>query len=130
MAKTLTIVEEDRVGLLMDISYIMGKEKINIESISAVSVGGKAIFSLMVKDVKKAAEVLKKNGFNVLETDTLMIKIKDEPGALAKIAKLMADNGINMTTMYVVSRDGDTMVIAFTADKARKAKELLKDYLI
>ena len=130
MPKSITVVEDDRVGLLMDISYIMGKEKINIETISAVSVGGKAIITMMVKDHKKASEILKRNGFNVLEEDTLMIKLPDKPGMLSKIAKLLTENGINMTSMYVVSRDGKNTVIALSADKPRKTKKLLESYLI
>ncbi|RME79617.1 MAG: hypothetical protein D6769_01995 [Methanobacteriota archaeon] len=130
MSKTLTIVEDDKVGLLMDISYIMGKEKINIENVSAVSVGGKAIFTITVKNPDKAYDILKKNGFHVLETDTLMIKIPDEPGSLSKITKLLSKEKINMTTLYVVSRDGKNTVIALTADKKRKAKKVLEPYLI
>ncbi len=130
MSKTLTLVENDRVGLLMDISYIMGKAKINIENISAVSVGGKAVITMTVKDPRKATEVLKTNGFNVLEEDTLMIKLPDKPGELSKVTKELAKNGVNITSLYVVSRDGKETVIALTVDKKRKGRKLLEPYII
>ncbi len=130
MAKTLTIVEDDRVGLLMDISYIMGKEKINIENISAAAVGGKAIIVLTVKDTKKATEILKRNGFNILEEDTLMIKLPDKPGELSKITQMLAKEGVNITSLFVVSRDGKETVVALTVDKKRKGTKLLEPYLI
>ena len=114
----------------MDISYIMGKEKINIENISTVTVGDKAIITMMVKDPKKAAEILKKNGFNVLEEDTIMIKLPDKPGALSEVTKLLKDEGISISSLYVVSRDGKETVVALTVDKQRKAKKVLEPFMI
>ena len=87
--KTITIVEQDRVGLLMDISYILGKEKINIESITANAIGGKAIITLMVNDGSEAKKTLAKNGFHIIEEDLIMVSLKDRPGELAALAKLL-----------------------------------------
>lgn len=128
--KVLTIVEKDRVGLLLDISYILGKEKINIETISASVVGDKAIIVLQVKDEKKALKVLKKNGFNVLETNTIAIALEDKPGKLAEVSKLLVDSGINILNLNVTSRANGITVVTMAVDKPRKARKVLKDYLI
>ena len=48
--KSLTIVADDRVGLLSDISYVLGKSKINIESISVDVIGNKAVIVLTIKN--------------------------------------------------------------------------------
>jgi hypothetical protein len=130
MAKTITLVENDRIGLLNDISYIMGKEKINIENISGHTVGKKAIISMTVKDHKKAVQVLKKNGFNVMEEDSIMIKLKDKPGELSKITELLAKNRISIKNLYVVSRDGENTIISLSTNKKKKTIALLKPYLI
>jgi hypothetical protein len=124
--KTITIVEEDRVGLLMDISYILGKEKINIESITANAVGGKAIITLTVKDGNEAKKTLLKNGFHIIEEDMLMVSMKDRPGELAALAKLLKDNGINMMNLYMVSKDSKNTIIAIKPDKPKKAADILK----
>ena len=128
--KALTIVENDRVGLLLDISYILGKEKINIENIAVTTVGDKAIITLHVKDDKKAKKILKKNGFNVLEENLFAIKLRDKPGQLAEISRLLSDNNVNITNLYVISKGRGYAVVALSTDKPRKAKKLLKDYLI
>jgi hypothetical protein len=124
--KTITIVEQDRVGLLMDISYILGKERINIESISANAVGGKAIITLTVRDGNEAKKILIKNGFHIIEEDMLMVSLRDRPGELATLAKLMKDNGINLVNLYMVSKDAKNTIVAIKPDKPKKAKELLK----
>jgi len=51
---SITIVADDRVGLLADISYILGTTHINIESISVSAIGGKAVITLLVKNPEKA----------------------------------------------------------------------------
>ncbi|MEM4295196.1 MAG: ACT domain-containing protein [Candidatus Anstonellales archaeon] len=130
MVKTIVLVENDRIGLLNDISYIMGKEKINIENIVGHTVGKKAIISMTVKDFKKAMQVLKKNGFNVMSEDSIMIKLKDRPGELSKITELLAKNKINIKNLYVVSRDGINTLISLSVNKKRKAEKILSPYRI
>lgn len=110
----------------MDISYILAKENINIESLSVTSIGGKAIISLVIKDTRKAEEVLKKNGFNVIQEDVILIKLKDKPGELSKVAKLLNDNKVSIRNVYIVSRDSKETVVALIADKSKKAKRLLE----
>ncbi len=130
MAKVITIVEDDRAGLLLDISYVLGKERINIESIAATTVGGKAIITLQVKDPKRVKDLLRRKGFNVEEESFLFIKLPDKPGELAKITKLLADNKVNLLNLYVVARDGKHTVIALQPDRIRKARNLLKEWLV
>lgn len=129
--KSITIVEDDRVGLVLDISYILAKERINIESISVVTIGGKAIIVLTTDDNKRAKEVLEKNGFNVVEKEMITVRLKDRPGELAKVSKILADEGISILEMQILAREeGDTAVVGMVVDKPRKARLLLQDYIV
>ncbi len=127
--KPITIVENDRVGLLADISYVLAKNKINIETISVNVVGGKAIIILTVNNPKKAIEVLGKNGYKNLEEDYFVVKLDDKPGELNKITLLLSNAGVNILNVHLLTRDGKQSLIAFKVDKMRKAKDLLKDVL-
>lgn len=126
----LTIVTEDKVGLLADISYILGKAKINIESIAVNSVGGKAVITLLVKNAPKAEDVLKKNGFRVSSGNVIFVKLQDRPGALSEIAKMLADNKINVENLNLITKDGKHTIVGITVDRPRKAKTILKTYLV
>lgn len=128
--RDVTIITEDKVGLLADISYILGKAKINIESISVTSVGGKAVITILVKSPEKAEDVLKKNGFKVSSGNILFVKLEDKPGALSQIAKTLADNKINVENLNLVSKDGKSTVVGITVDRPRKAKTILEKYLV
>ncbi len=128
--KSITIVAEDRIGLLSDITYILGKSKVNIESVDVAAVGGKAIINLTIKNAEKASEALSRNGYRVMETNVIVIKLTDKPGELAKVTKSLSDSGIDIQNVHVVSRDKTYTVLALVVDKTKKARSLLKEYLI
>lgn len=127
--KQINLVVDNKPGVLSDLSFILGTAKINIDSIYSGVIGGNAIINLTVKDDKKTIELLKANGYAPLEFDVLMIKIKDEPGELSKISKLMADNGINIEAIHVLCKGDGFVVDALKVDKIAKAEKLLAPYL-
>jgi len=128
--KTLTIIADDRVGLLADISYILGKAKINIENISVDVLGGKAIITLAVADRERAKSVLEAANYKVSDVESIVIKLPDKPGELSRITNILAKDGINITNVHMITKDGKNTVIALIVDKPRKAEVLLKDFLL
>ncbi len=127
--KQLNIVVDDKPGILSDISFILGKAHINIESIYSGIIGGKTIINMTVKDDKRAIELLKANGYDPLGFDVLLIKIADSPGELSKVSKLLADNSINIEAIHVLCKGDGFVVDALKVDKIAKAEKLLKPYL-
>lgn len=128
--KQITIVTDDKVGVLADVSYILGKAKINIEALSVEVHGGKAMINISVKDEKKAIRLLSANSYNVLESEIIIVKVKDEPGELARISKLLHDGGVGVESLYLLARGEGFSLDAIQADKPRKAKEILKAYVV
>jgi hypothetical protein len=128
--KQITIVADDRVGLLADISYILGKAKINIEAIMVEVYGGKAIINLSVKDEAKATRLLSANNYQVLESELLVFKVKDEPGQLAEVAKKLREANINTENIYQITKGNGYSVNAIKVDKPKKAAKLLAQYIV
>jgi hypothetical protein len=126
----LTIIVDDRVGLLADISYLLGKSNINIISVQVISIGGKAILSFLVKNRKKAIEILKSAGYKVLEYAVLVIKLEDKPGQLAALSSLLVKENINILNLYFISKEKGFSILALRVDKIQKAKKLLSNYLV
>ena len=127
---TITIVADDKVGLLADISYILGKARLNIESINVDVVAKKSIITLTVSDPERAKSVLEASGYKMAETNAVVVKLSDQPGELARITSTMAADGINIENVHMLSRDGKTTILALTVDKPKKAIALLAPYLM
>lgn len=128
--KQLTITMDDKVGVLADISYILGKAKINIESVSAEAYGGKVVINLTVKDDKRAAELLAASGYKALESDVLVIKVKDAPGELSKISTRLKDANIDIQSLFILARGDGYSLDVFKVDKPKAARKILADCIL
>ncbi|MCX8166322.1 MAG: ACT domain-containing protein [Candidatus Micrarchaeota archaeon] len=127
--KDLIILAKDRIGLLADITYILGSARINIDAINATAVDNNAIIFLSVKNDKKAKELLEKNGFKVLAQNNLIIRLKNVPGEMSKVARMLSDNKVNILSVILIGTEKDYQTYAIAVERVRKAKQLLKDYL-
>ena len=127
--KQLTIVSDDRVGLLADISFILGKSRINIDSISAGVAGGKAFINLSINDASRAAALLKTNHYEVIESDMLVVKLPDTPGELAKVSKMLTDAGVSIQSVVILAKGKDMVFDGIKVDKVETARKVLKDYI-
>jgi len=123
--KSITVIADDRVSLLADISYILGKENLNIESLNVEILGGKAIVSLMVRDNKKAKTILEKNGFNTAELDAIVVKVKNHIGEMAHLTERLSKAKVNVQNLALISSSPKEGVFALRVDKPRKAMKLL-----
>jgi hypothetical protein len=127
--KQITVVVDDEVGKLADVSFILGKSKINIDSISIGKVGGKSIIHLTVKNEEKAISVLEANGYKCLKSDVVVVKLLNSPGELAKMSKLLAESKVNVDTISIVEQGPKYSLYSLKVDKQAKAEKVLEEYL-
>ena len=128
--KQITVVVADKIGVLAELSYLLGKAHVNIDAISAEVQGGKSVINLVVSDDKKAEMILKSNGYHVLAGEMLVVKVKDEPGALSEISKKLQKAKINISSIYLLTRGEGHSLDALMVDKPKKAKKVLAAYLV
>lgn len=128
--KPITIVADDKVGLLADLSYILAKAKINIEAISADVVAGKSVVILTLSDAARGKEVLESAGYKVEESNSVVIKLDDKPGELNRVTALLSKEGVNISNVRMLSKDGKTTILAITVDKPKRASALLSDVIV
>ncbi|MCX6772040.1 MAG: hypothetical protein NTX79_08400 [Candidatus Micrarchaeota archaeon] len=127
--KQITVVAEDKVGLIADISYILGKARINIDSLSAEVQGNKCFIDISVKDEAKAVLLLTSNGYQVLKADMLVVKIKDEPAQMAQFTSRLAKEKISTLSMHLIAKEGGYDTYALQVNHAAKAKRVLASYM-
>jgi hypothetical protein len=126
--KAVTIVSEDRVGLLADISYILGKSSVNIDGLSVDVMGGRAVIGLEVRDPKKAQDILERNGFKTTHPEAIVIRVSN--GSVDKITDMLEMEKINVLSMAMLSQDKGDGIFALSVDKPRKAHRMLIPFMI
>ncbi|MEW6749159.1 MAG: hypothetical protein AB1295_05620 [Candidatus Micrarchaeota archaeon] len=126
--KSVTIISEDRVGLLADISYVLGKSSVNIEGLSVEVLGGKAVIGLEVKDPKKAKGILETNGFKTADPEAIVIKVSND--AMDKITEMLETEKVNVLALNMLSQDKSSGIFALNVDKPRKAHRMLVPFIL
>jgi hypothetical protein len=70
----------------------------------ATTSGGEGEIHLLVEDVDTARQALEGASIQVTgERDVLMVEFPDQPGALGKAARTLADAGVNIDFAYYAS---------------------------
>lgn len=125
--KWVTLVSEDRVGLLADVSYILGKSNLSIESLSVDVLGGRAVISMQVRDSISAADILNKNGFMTTLPEAVIVKVARD--GFEEVSKMLKSARVKMHKFQELSSDTATGVFALHVDKPRRASRVLEPFL-
>ena len=104
MAKDLLVFLEDHPGTLAEMGEALGKAGVNIDGICAIGDAGKGVIHILVEDPAAARTALETAGIKVeAERDILVTDIADNPGELGKIARKIADAGVNIDLVYLAT---------------------------
>ena len=117
----IIVMAQDEVGVIADISQVLAAEGINLESINAQVVGEDAAIILTADRYDRALYVLNQAGFKAISDDALVLRLPDEPGALAKVAGDLKDAGVNIESMHILSRQAGYAMIALKTDDRSQA---------
>ena len=125
MATDLTLLVEDRPGTLADVGEALGKAGINMEGGCGTGGDGRGVIHVCVQDAAAARTALEAAGITVHEeNDAILgdpIKGADEPGSMGRMARAIADAGVNVHAMYLATGNRGVLV---TDDNA-KVRELM-----
>jgi len=128
--KQITILTEDRAGLLADVTELLAGADINIESFDSEKIGARAIIGMEVDDHDEALKVLAHTEFKAIAQDTILIKLEDKPGALAMMAHRFEQAGLNLRSARLIRRHEGIGIVAISCRETDEAKELVKDLLL
>ncbi|NMB79495.1 MAG: ACT domain-containing protein [Methanomicrobiales archaeon] len=110
--KQISVFSENRPGRLAAIAHALGEEKINILAFSIAEANGFGVVRALVDHPEKAHDKLQSLGFNIAFTEVIAVKMKDKPGGLYEVAKILGDAGINIEYSYAYSgKDGAVLIL-------------------
>jgi hypothetical protein len=128
--KVLTIIQEDRPGLLAEVTALLARENIAVQDFTGTSVGDTAVLTLTVGPYRRAFRLLSKAGYRVVASEHLLVRIERRPGALAELSRKLADADIDVRGMHIVNKDERAGIVALETADYDKAREVLQDILV
>lgn len=132
--KELTIVVPNKIGALAEVADALGKNGINILSISAYGCGGQGIIRLITSDERSTLNVMtkyistkKEGGYEVRMGDVIILLLPNRPGELAKVCKKIARAGINLESVYQI-KSGEKTELIIKPERVEETMKLLREY--
>lgn len=127
--KRITVIGEDRPGTLAEVTELLSSYQLDIRDIATNKVGEDAFLTLQVSDYDLGLNVLLAAGFNAIPEESVLVRIEDKPGALAGVARRLADEGIDIRGISMVHQQGNHSAVAISSDDDQRVRELFVDQL-
>lgn len=117
--------------MLAEITQALASENINIEDVDAESYENFAIMILQVDRYDLALKIINQElGLKAVSEDVILVRLRDEPGALAHLARRFSDAGINIRSIRIVQRGKDESLVAICTERSQDAMQLVEDILV
>jgi len=122
----ISIFLENRKGRLCEVCSLLGDNGINIRALTIAETESFGVLRIVVDRSEAAVELLKSKGFVANLTDVVAVEVGDEPGGLAAVLKIFADNDVNVEYMYgFVEKFSDKALLVFRFEDTALAQKSL-----
>ncbi len=116
---------QNKPGELARITEAIAAKGIDIRGVSGSTCGSSGTVTLMTDDEAKTRSALQETGASFRELEVTMATVGNAPGSLAKVARRLADAGVNIESVMPTGMEGDHVSVAFVTGDAAKAREIL-----
>ena len=126
----IVIMANNEVGVIADITRVLADVGINIETINTETNTDGGAVVLTVDDTGHALSALNRAGYKAVSDDALVLRLRDEPGALAGVADALKRAGVNIQSMHILNRQDGYAMIALTTNDRERALEAIGDTVV
>ncbi len=114
-----------RPGELANVAETLARKGVNLKSVAGFAEGNKATIALVGHDVNALRQALQEARIRFEEVELLTATLDDEPGALADLTAKLSNASVNLTSIYVLGREGHKVQLGLTTDQPARAKKVL-----
>ncbi len=87
-------------GVLAQVTEALARAEVSIVALSLSDSGEHGVLRIVCDNAQRTREVLHTEHDRWTETEVVIAKLQDRPGAFAETAKILADAGVNITYAY------------------------------
>lgn len=112
---------KNQPGNLASLTEALAAFGVNVEALTAYSHNGNGTVRLIVDDAPTTRRVLEEAALQNEERTVLATRLPHRPGELARLTRLLADSGVNIDAIYVLSSNTDGIEFALSVDQPETA---------
>jgi len=127
----ISVFLENRKGRLYDVCSLLGANQVNIRALTIAETESFGVLRMVVDKCDAAVKLLREHGFVANFTDVVAVEVPDNPGGLAAVLKVFADNDVNVEYMYgFVEKHSDKALLVFRFEDTDVAQQVLAKHSI
>jgi len=125
MSRLFSVRLKNEPGALADLAQALAENGIDIRTSSGGAAGTLGWATLSTNNDDAARDVLRKGKYTFSEGEALNVSIEDQPGALARLTRRLADANVNILGLVTIGRRQGKAELALSVDSVDKARRVL-----
>ena len=126
MPRQFVVQVPNRPGQMADLAEQMAAAGVDLRAIGGGGLGDYGHFIITSADDDAARRVLEEGNWTFIEGESLLAEVDDKPGGMARLARALADAGVNVHGHLFLGRWSDRATFAFVVDDPEKARPILE----
>src|SRR5439155_25731894 len=116
----------DEPGAVAVLAEGVAARGVDLRAIGGGGLGDSGHVIMTTADDETTKSVLDEGGYTYVEGESILAEVDDKPGGMARIARQLADAGVNIHGHLFLGRWGDRAMFAFVVDRPDLAKPILE----
>ena len=119
----ISVFLENRTGQLAEITGLLAQNHVDLRAISIAETSDYGIVRLIVDNMDAATAILLNAGYIISVTPVQVISVPNQPGGLASVLAILAENSFAIEYMYSLftHRDGKAYMVFRVSEEERFA---------
>ena len=126
MAKQFVVQLKNEPGAMANLAEALAARGVDLRAIGVGSMGDSGHVIMTTADDETARSVLEEGGYVYIEGESILAEVDDKPGGMARLARALADAGVNIEGHLFLGRWGDRAMFTFVVDKPDVARPILE----
>jgi hypothetical protein len=126
MANQFVVQLDNRPGAMATLAEALAARGVDLRAIGGGGIGDAGHVIMTTADDETTRAVLREGGYTFIEGESILAEVDDRPGGMARIARALADAGVNIYGHLFLGRWGDRAMFAFVVDDPERARPILE----
>ena len=126
MANQFVVQLKNEPGSMAILAEALAGRGVDLRAIGGGGIGDSGHVIMTTADDDTTRQVLDDGGYTYVEGESILAEVDDRPGGMARLARALADAGVNIHGHLFLGRWGDRAMFAFVVDKPDLARPILE----
>jgi hypothetical protein len=126
MANQFVVQLKNTPGAMAVLAEELAARGVDLRAIGGGGLGNSGHVIMTTADDETTKQILDEGGYTYVEGESIIAEVDDRPGGMARVARALADAGVNIHGHLFLGRWGDRAMFAFVVDRPDIARPILE----